>query len=196
MGRGGTVNRNLSPWEIALGLGFTVSLLVGVGTCRMLVCDVDSKPSGTEIRNSMTSNHDELRARERQTEEHRRQCLALLETSQAAARAERRETVQQGVLSELAPLKNKCDWLSVTEPVPDIDKIFRAARWKAWSPAERSAALAKLRRECYREDTGTAKCCDGTLSDTCGCRRLRGCCSRHGGVCGCDCPGTAELKGE
>lgn len=31
-----------------------------------------------------------------------------------------------------------------------------------------------------------ARCCDGTLSPTCGCGGGRGCCSRHGGVCGCD----------
>lgn len=35
----------------------------------------------------------------------------------------------------------------------------------------------------------TVLCCDGSRSPTCGCDRasLRGCCSRHGGVCGdCD----------
>lgn len=31
------------------------------------------------------------------------------------------------------------------------------------------------------------RCCDGTRSPTCGCSGShRGCCSRHGGVCGCD----------
>ena len=35
--------------------------------------------------------------------------------------------------------------------------------------------------------TGAAVCCDGTLSPSCLCGRpLRGCCSWHGGVCGCD----------
>jgi hypothetical protein len=35
--------------------------------------------------------------------------------------------------------------------------------------------------------SGRVKCCDGTLSPSCSCgRSLRGCCSHHGGVCGCD----------
>lgn len=32
---------------------------------------------------------------------------------------------------------------------------------------------------------GRALCCDGTTSPTCGCGKRRGCCSHHGGVCGC-----------
>ena len=33
----------------------------------------------------------------------------------------------------------------------------------------------------------SVKCCDGTLSPTCVCcGKLRGCCSRHKGVCGCE----------
>lgn len=32
---------------------------------------------------------------------------------------------------------------------------------------------------------GRARCCDGTLSKKCGCGGGKGCCSRHGGVCGC-----------
>jgi hypothetical protein len=36
--------------------------------------------------------------------------------------------------------------------------------------------------------SGMLKCCDGTLSPSCACGRKsnRGCCSHHGGVCGCD----------
>ncbi len=32
---------------------------------------------------------------------------------------------------------------------------------------------------------GMAKCCDGTSSPSCACPGHRGCCSHHGGVCGC-----------
>lgn len=31
-----------------------------------------------------------------------------------------------------------------------------------------------------------AVCCDGTTSRSCSCGGGRGCCSRHGGVCGCN----------
>ena len=34
--------------------------------------------------------------------------------------------------------------------------------------------------------SGRAKCCDGTFSPSCGCGGGKGCCSRHGGVCGCE----------
>lgn len=34
--------------------------------------------------------------------------------------------------------------------------------------------------------SGTLRCCDGTLSPTCtSCANKKGCCSSHGGVCGC-----------
>ena len=34
--------------------------------------------------------------------------------------------------------------------------------------------------------SGTLRCCDGTLSPTCtNCAHKQGCCSSHGGVCGC-----------
>src|ERR1051326_1304964 len=34
--------------------------------------------------------------------------------------------------------------------------------------------------------SGTLRCCDGTLSPTCtSCANKQGCCSKHGGVCGC-----------
>ena len=32
---------------------------------------------------------------------------------------------------------------------------------------------------------GSAQCCDGTCSPTCACPGHRGCCSHHGGLCGC-----------
>jgi hypothetical protein len=46
---------------------------------------------------------------------------------------------------------------------------------------------ARKRSKCYRERRGSAKCCDGTLSPSCGCGGGRGCCSHHRGVCGCSC---------
>jgi hypothetical protein len=49
----------------------------------------------------------------------------------------------------------------------------------------------KTKASATSEGTGTGrsvKCCDGTLSPTCTCGRasLRGCCSHHRGVCGCE----------
>jgi hypothetical protein len=32
---------------------------------------------------------------------------------------------------------------------------------------------------------GALRCCDGSISPTCACPGHRGCCSHHGGVCGC-----------
>lgn len=37
-----------------------------------------------------------------------------------------------------------------------------------------------------RGGSGRAKCCDGSVSPSCSCGGGRGCCSHHGGVCGCD----------
>lgn len=51
--------------------------------------------------------------------------------------------------------------------------------------AEREALREE--REAFRE-TRMVMCCDGATSPTCTCRRAshRGCCSRHGGMCGCE----------
>jgi hypothetical protein len=47
---------------------------------------------------------------------------------------------------------------------------------------------AKKRHDAAVKDAQrSAKCCDGTLSDSCLCRDIhQGCCSHHGGVCGCE----------
>lgn len=47
---------------------------------------------------------------------------------------------------------------------------------------------ARSRREAeQRAASRKAKCCDGTISDGCTCRNAgAGCCSHHGGVCGCE----------
>lgn len=51
--------------------------------------------------------------------------------------------------------------------------------------AKQEAASAKTRGPAGAGGS-RAKCCDGTLSPSCGCGGGKGCCSRHGGVCGCD----------
>jgi hypothetical protein len=48
-------------------------------------------------------------------------------------------------------------------------------------------AARRRRRQMHETATKSAKCCDGTLSDTCTCNGVHsGCCSHHGGVCGCE----------
>lgn len=49
----------------------------------------------------------------------------------------------------------------------------------------RRIAAEKRAEQRRRRANARARCCDGTLSPTCGCGRTRGCCSHHGGVCGC-----------
>lgn len=47
--------------------------------------------------------------------------------------------------------------------------------------------LAEERRRERASSYGAVQCCDGTLSPSCMCGgSLRGCCSHHGGVCGCN----------
>jgi hypothetical protein len=63
---------------------------------------------------------------------------------------------------------------------------------EARDKAEQARAVAEERRlaalEAAREASRRVTCCDGTLSPSCLCSRasMRGCCSRHGGVCGCE----------
>lgn len=53
---------------------------------------------------------------------------------------------------------------------------------------EEARQRAKEAAESAREASRRLRCCDGTLSPSCLCSRAsrRGCCSHHGGVCGCE----------
>jgi membrane protein involved in colicin uptake len=84
--------------------------------------------------------------------------------------------------------------------VPAVDVVFAAAPNDIERAALRNADLryeaAKKRKEAQREAAESAReaasqnapllCCDGTASPSCTCGGShRGCCSHHGGVCGC-----------
>jgi hypothetical protein len=52
---------------------------------------------------------------------------------------------------------------------------------------EEALQNARLAAEAAQERSRRVKCCDGTISPSCLCNRSkRGCCSHHGGVCGCE----------
>lgn len=73
------------------------------------------------------------------------------------------------------------------------ERIPAAARAQA-DVREVLRLLARAEREALAEEREAAResrmvrCCDGMLSPSCRCRRLshRGCCSHHGGMCGCE----------
>jgi len=50
----------------------------------------------------------------------------------------------------------------------------------------RGAGASVPKKPPSERSSGMAKCCDGSLSPTCVCPGHRGCCSHHGGLCGCE----------
>jgi hypothetical protein len=65
------------------------------------------------------------------------------------------------------------------------DKERRARAREAREAAAKAAQLERQERARSR-DSASLQCCDGTLSPSCTCAgSRRGCCSHHGGVCGC-----------
>jgi hypothetical protein len=72
--------------------------------------------------------------------------------------------------------------------LPDAKPTWKAQAAAKPAPATPAAAPAgggQKQQPATPSGGGRAKCCDGTLSPSCGCGGGRGCCSRHGGVCGC-----------
>ncbi|MCA9643006.1 MAG: hypothetical protein KC492_20050, partial [Myxococcales bacterium] len=64
------------------------------------------------------------------------------------------------------------------------DFVVESARSPAESKQLKSLAAGLEKAE--RRRNAPLRCCDGTDSPSCTCGRpRRGCCSRHGGVCGC-----------
>ncbi len=76
----------------------------------------------------------------------------------------------------------------------EAERAAEAERQRAAAEAERqrlAEEVARKREEAIeqaREATRRVQCCDGTVSPSCLCSRSsrRGCCSHHGGVCGCE----------
>jgi hypothetical protein len=69
----------------------------------------------------------------------------------------------------------------------DVD-VEDARAAKAAAAAQKQAAREEARRAAaQREESRGLRCCDGDLSPSCFCHGPhRGCCSHHGGICGCE----------
>lgn len=80
---------------------------------------------------------------------------------------------------------------SITKQLARVDQQLIAAAQKetqraAHETARRERQRARVDREEHVE-SGGLRCCDGSVSPSCSCGGShRGCCSRHGGVCGCE----------
>lgn len=74
--------------------------------------------------------------------------------------------------------------------VATVDAELADADREAAAETDREArVVARREREeerASRRNAGRVLCCDGSYSPSCGCARssFRGCCSRHGGICG------------
>ena len=72
---------------------------------------------------------------------------------------------------------------------PQVEKAERTRAAQAEAKRKREQALEKRREAAAaaREASLRVRCCDGTLSGRCLCNGShRGCCSHHGGICGCE----------
>jgi hypothetical protein len=93
----------------------------------------------------------------------------------------------QRVQALQACLKHDCP-----DGVPDAMALIEAAKTEPEKKQLRAvktqieAAQARAEKAAVRADA-SLRCCDGTDSPSCTCGQgsKRGCCSRHGGVCGC-----------
>jgi hypothetical protein len=89
-----------------------------------------------------------------------------------------RRTVQQ-ILDDYVPCEDEDGVTALLEAVsstPEATKLKAAV-----------GAAKKKGASMHRAATRSALCCDGTASDSCMCADIhQGCCSHHGGVCGCE----------
>jgi len=167
------------------GLG----LLLILGFCRL--CGSNSETSNkASVENDLREFNARQAAASERAEEAR---LAALAKQKAELEQQTRDTARLKALKswQRAEALHKCSLDSSSCPFGGHETILEATA----SPAER-ATLAKNWSN-YERITQAAeeanapksvKCCDGTLSPSCMCGRasLRGCCSHHHGVCGCE----------
>ena len=66
-----------------------------------------------------------------------------------------------------------------------VKKVRKSPRVSSPAIKVRRPSRPPAVRHVEKRGSGRALWCDGTLSPTCGCGGGRGCCSHHGGVCGC-----------
>ena len=100
---------------------------------------------------------------------------------------EKAETACQGVASESSRLAK-----AQTRITRLAEQEARTEKARALAEAQKAKLrLAKLKQQesavREREASKRLMCCDGTASPSCSCYGShRGCCSHHGGVCGCE----------
>lgn len=127
----------------------------------------------------------------RSAEEARRAAEAAVAVEVAA----QREAARVAALP-LAP--RRAALVSLCGPRADdaCDEATLARVWRAAPASSAVAVHADLRAVKSRHDAAeiaatprAVRCCDGETSPTCVCGRSgRGCCSHHGGICGCEPP--------
>lgn len=141
-------------------------------------------------------------ARERSAQEAARLAAEATRAAEAARRAaqeearrtpEERATLIRSILAGRDSAETPALQQRVCRARLQLTRIAEEARRL---PSVRLALveLARAEREALREEreafreTRMVMCCDGATSPTCTCRRAshRGCCSHHGGMCGCE----------
>jgi len=102
------------------------------------------------------------------------------------ARAEKDGTASTGVAAKIESLESE---VAANEAKAREEQARVEAAEQAKAERERlREERAEKRRQAAAEraySASRARCCDGSVSPSCGCGGGRGCCSRHGGVCGC-----------
>lgn len=150
------------------------------------------------------SGGEERRARERQEEEALRVELlrdqqqnahiAALQEATRVAKLEREKlearAAQKAGLARWKPYQRvqavqKCVTDFCPEGVPDVKLVIEAA--KNDSERKQLQALHDRLERAQERANAPLRCCDGSNSPSCTCGRAnrRGCCSHHGGICGC-----------
>jgi hypothetical protein len=84
------------------------------------------------------------------------------------------------------------DYLAGIDPCcnrTNLDALLESVKGTAEEQGLAKAISATEKRydSTVQAASRSAKCCDGTESDSCLCSEVHsGCCSHHGGVCGCE----------
>ena len=113
--------------------------------------------------------------------------------SDLTARRQALQEVQQQAVGyeQLAEAAAEPSAEELAKQVVHLDQQIKKAEAREAQKAAREAARqqreAARQERAEREASRGLRCCDGTLSPSCSCSGShRGCCSRHGGVCGCE----------
>lgn len=110
--------------------------------------------------------------------------LAKSDAIAARATAATTEDAQRAIAVELDAFLKENRGSRSTKSAATAKRTVDTALRKIDAERKREA-----RAECRaRKQNASLRCCDGSLSPTCECYRSshRGCCSHHGGICGCE----------